>query len=158
MIKDILAGKFTENEAITVKGWIRTRRDSKGGFSFLSISDGSCFSPLQVIADNKLENYSNEVLRLTAGCSVIAKGKLVRSQGKGQSYEVQANSITVAGWVEDPESYPISPKHHTMEHLRSVAHLRPRSNTFGAVTRLRHHLAQAIHRFFHEQGFYCFYW
>lgn len=154
MIKQILADKFAEGGAITIKGWVRTRRDSKGGFSFLSISDGSCFSPLQVIADNNLDNYSNELLHLTAGCSVIASGKLVRSQGKGQSYEIQASAITVTGWVEDPESYPISPKHHTMEHLRSVAHLRPRSNTFGAVTRVRHHLAQAIHRYFHEQGFY----
>ena len=154
MIKQILAGTVAEGSTVTIKGWIRTRRDSKGGFSFLSISDGTCFSPLQVIADETLSNYADEILHLTTGCSVIATGKLVQSQGKGQSYEIQASKVSLVGSVQDPESYPLSPKHHSMEHLRSVAHLRPRSNTFGAVTRVRHHLAGAIHRYFHEQGFY----
>jgi asparaginyl-tRNA synthetase len=154
MIKHILAGECAENDKVTLKGWLRTRRDSKGGFSFLSLSDGSCFSPIQVIANNSLPNYDSDILRLTTGCSLVATGKLVRSEGKNQSYEIQASAITVVGWVEDPESYPVSPKHHSMEYLRTVAHLRPRTNTFGAVTRLRHHLAQAIHRYFSQQGFY----
>lgn len=154
IIKKILSGKISENDTVTVKGWVRTRRDSKGGFSFLNIHDGSCFSPIQIVADNNLKNYESEIAHLTAGCSVIAEGKLVRSRGKGQSFEIQAHSISVQGWVEDPETYPISPKHHSLEYLRSVTHLRARTNTFGAVTRVRHHTMQAIHRFFHEQQFY----
>ncbi|MBV1869658.1 MAG: asparagine--tRNA ligase, partial [Gammaproteobacteria bacterium] len=102
MIKQILAGTVAEGSTVTIKGWIRTRRDSKGGFSFLSISDGTCFSPLQVIADETLSNYADEILHLTTGCSVIATGKLVQSQGKGQSYEIQASKLALVGSVQDP--------------------------------------------------------
>ncbi|HEX4975682.1 MAG TPA: asparagine--tRNA ligase [Pseudomonadales bacterium] len=154
MIKQLLAGEQPENIPIQIKGWVRTRRDSKGGFSFIALSDGSCFAPIQIVANNTLANYDSEILHLTAGCSINVSGSVVRSQGKGQGFEIQAERIEVIGWVENPESYPISPKHHSMEYLRTVAHLRPRTNTFGAVTRLRHHLSQAIHRFFSEQGFY----
>jgi asparaginyl-tRNA synthetase len=153
-IADILAGRPPAGSRVTVQGWIRTRRDSKAGLSFLHVHDGSCFDPLQVVAPAALPNYQDEVLRLTAGCAVTAIGTLAPSQGKGQSVELLAESVAVAGWVDDPESYPITPKHHSFEYLREVAHLRVRTNTFGAVARVRHCLAMAMHRFFHERGFY----
>jgi len=150
---DILAGKAPTDQPVTVKGWIRTRRDSKAGISFLHVSDGSCFHPVQVVAPNALANYDSEVLHLTAGCAVAATGKIVPSPAKGQPFEMQADAVEVIGWVEDPDTYPIQPKPHTLEYLREVAHLRPRTNVIGAVTRVRHSIAQAIHRFFHERGF-----
>lgn len=153
-VRDVLAGKVPVGSTVTVRGWVRTRRDSKAGLSFVNVSDGSCQDPLQVVAPNSLGNYEGEVLRLTAGCSVIATGELVASQGKGQSYELKADRVEVVGWVEDPESYPVSPKAHSMEYLREIAHLRPRTNTFGAISRVRHTMAQAIHRYFHERGFF----
>lgn len=153
-VKQALQGGAPVGTAVTVKGWVRTRRDSKAGLSFVQVNDGSCQANLQLVVPNTLPNYTVEVLHLSAGCSVIAHGTLVASQGGGQSVEVQAERIEVVGLVDDPETYPIQPKPHTMEFLRSVAHLRPRTNVFGAVTRIRHHLAQAIHRFFHDQGFY----
>jgi asparaginyl-tRNA synthetase len=153
-IAAVLKGKAPVGSGVTVQGWVRTRRDSKAGLSFIHVHDGSCFDALQVIAPAGLSNYHDEILRLTAGCAVIASGELVASQGKGQTLELQAKTIKVAGWVEDPETYPASSKPHTFEYLRSVAHLRPRTNSLGAVTRVRHCLAQAIHRFLHEQGFW----
>jgi asparaginyl-tRNA synthetase len=153
-IAQALAGKPAEGERVTVKGWVRTRRDSKGGFSFLAINDGSCFDSIQAVAPNTLANYASDVTKITTGCSVIVSGKLVKSQGKGQAYEIQADEVIVVGWVENPDTYPIQPKPHTMEFLREVAHLRSRTNTFGAITRVRHTLSMAIHRFFHENGFY----
>ena len=150
---DILAGRAPENSPVTVKGWVRTRRDSKAGISFVHVSDGSCFHPVQVVAPNTLSNYTDEVLRLTAGCSIEATGVIVPSPAKGQPFEMQASAVKVLGWVEDPDSYPIQPKPHTLEFLREVAHLRPRTNVIGAVTRVRHTIAQAIHRFFHDHGF-----
>src|SRR5215831_712463 len=153
-IVDALSGKVKEGDSVIIKGWVRTRRDSKGGFSFLAINDGSCFDSIQVVAPAALPNYASEILKLTTGCSVIVTGTLVKSQGKGQAFEIQASDVKVLGWVEDPDTYPVSPKQHTFEYLREVAHLRPRTNTFGAVTRVRHTLAMATHRFFHEQGFF----
>jgi asparaginyl-tRNA synthetase len=152
-IRQILAGESPKGESVTVKGWIRTRRDSKAGFSFLNISDGSGFHPLQVVAPSSLPNYADEVTRLTAGCAVEATGEIVPSSGKGQKFEMQAQAVRVIGWVDDPDHYPIQPKAHTMEFLREVAHLRPRTNVIAAVSRVRHTLAQAIHRFFHERDF-----
>ena len=152
-IRQILAGRSPKNGPVTVKGWIRTRRDSKAGFSFLNVSDGSGFHPLQVVAPASLPNYAEEVTRLTAGCAVEAIGEIVPSSGKGQQFEMQAHEIKVVGWVDDPDHYPIQPKAHTMEFLREVAHLRPRTNVIAAVARVRHTLAQAIHRFFHERSF-----
>ena len=149
----ILAGRAPQDTPVTVKGWVRTRRDSKAGISFVHLSDGSCFHPVQVVAPNTLANYTDEVLRLTAGCAVEATGVVVPSPAKGQPFEVQAHAIRVVGWVDDPDSYPIQPKPHTLEFLREVAHLRPRTNVIGAVTRVRHTLAQAVHRFFHDNGF-----
>jgi asparaginyl-tRNA synthetase len=153
-IADALSGKAGVDQTVTVKGWVRTRRDSKAGFSFLAINDGSCFDSIQVVAPGTLPNYQSEVMHLTTGCSVIATGKLVKSQGKGQAFEIQAEQIEVVGWVENPDTYPVSPKQHTFEYLREVAHLRPRTNTFGAITRVRNSLAQAVNRFFHERGFF----
>ncbi|WJI14067.1 asparagine--tRNA ligase [Pseudoxanthomonas winnipegensis] len=152
-VEHALAGKLPAGGEVTVRGWVRTRRDSKAGLSFVNVSDGSCFAPIQVVAPNTLPNYESEVKHLTAGCAVIATGTLVASQGQGQRFEIQAESLEVVGWVEDPETYPIQPKAHSLEFLREVAHLRPRTNLFGAVTRIRNCLAQAVHRFFHENGF-----
>ncbi len=150
---DILSGKANAEAAITIKGWVKTRRDSKAGISFVSVSDGSCFHPVQVVVPNTLANYHDEVIKLTAGCSLEATGLIVPSPAKGQPFEMQATDIKVIGWVDDPDTYPITPKAHTMEFLREVAHLRPRTNVIGAATRVRHTVAQAIHRFFHEQGY-----
>ncbi len=152
-VKDALAGKASEGSTITVKGWVRTRRDSKAGISFVQINDGSCMGNLQIVAPATLANYASEIQHLTSGCSVEADGVIVRSQGQGQAFEIQASDVRVIGMVEDPESYPIQPKAHSYEFLREVAHLRPRTNTFGAVTRVRHAIAQAIHRFLDSQGF-----
>ena len=150
----VLAGSEPVGSRITVEGWIRTRRDSKAGLSFLAVHDGSCFEPLQVVAPAELPNYQSDVLRITTGCAVRVTGELVASQGKGQAIELRGETIEVVGWVDDPDHYPMQPKQHTMEYLREVAHLRPRTNIIGAVTRVRHTLAQAVHRFFHERGFY----
>jgi len=153
-VHEILAGEARDNAPVTVKGWVRTRRDSRAGISFVHLSDGSSFHPLQVVAPNTLPNYEGEVLKLSAGCAVEATGKIVPSPAKGQPFEMQASAVKVIGWVDDPDTYPIQPKPHTMEFLREVAHLRPRTNVIGAATRVRHSLAQAIHRFFDENGFF----
>ena len=150
---DVLTGRASKDGPVTLKGWVRTRRDSKAGISFVHVSDGSSFYPVQVVAPNTLANYADEVMRLTTGCSVEATGMIVPSPAKGQPFEMQASGIKVVGWVEDPDSYAIQPKPHTLEFLREVAHLRPRTNVIGAVTRVRHTIAQAIHRFFHDHGF-----
>ena len=150
---DILSGRAAQDAPVTLKGWVRTRRDSKAGISFIHVSDGSCFHPVQVVAPATLANYASEVMHLTAGCALEATGSIVPSPAKGQPFEMQASEIKVLGWVEDPDTYPIQPKPHTMEYLREVAHLRPRTNVIGATTRVRHSVAQAIHRFFHEHGF-----
>ncbi|MFZ4077035.1 MAG: asparagine--tRNA ligase [Legionellaceae bacterium] len=152
-VKSCLSGQFSPGTTVTVNGWVKTRRDSKAGLSFIALHDGLCFSPIQIVAPNTLKNYESEILKLTAGCSLTVTGTLVESQGKGQSFEIQATDLDVLGWVENPESYPIQAKRHTLEYLRGVAHLRPRTNTLGAVARVRSCLSQAIHRFFHEQDF-----
>ncbi len=141
---------------VTVKGWVRTRRDSKagGGLSFLTVSDGSCFDAVQAVAHPTLPNYESEIRHVTTGCAVVVTGELVESQGKGQSVEIQASAVEVIGWIDDPDTYPVAAKRHSFEYLREVAHLRPRTNTFGAVTRVRHSLSMALHRFFSERGFY----
>ncbi|HET9046106.1 MAG TPA: asparagine--tRNA ligase [Casimicrobiaceae bacterium] len=149
----ILAGRAPADAPVTVKGWVRTRRDSKAGISFVNVSDGSGFQPVQVVAPNTLPNYADEIQRLTAGCAVEATGTIVPSPAKGQPFEMQATEVKVVGWVDDPDTYPIQPKPHTLEYLREVAHLRARTNVIGAVTRVRHTIAQAIHRFFSDNGF-----
>src|SRR5665213_3266703 len=152
-VRAVLAGQAPADTPVTVKGWVRTRRDSKAGISFVHLSDGSAFHPVQVVAPNTLPNYTDEVMKLTAGCAVEATGTIVPSPAKGQPFEMQASAIKVIGWVDDPDTYPIQPKPHTMEYLREVAHLRPRTNVIGAATRVRHTLAQAVHRFFDQNGF-----
>ena len=139
---------------LTVKGWVRNRRDSKadGGLSFIIVHDGTCHDPIQVVARRDLANYESEIVRLSTGCAVEVDGMLVASQGSGQAVEVAAMAVRVAGWVDDPDTYPISPKRHSYEYLREVAHLRVRTNTFGAVARVRHALAMAIHRFSREHA------
>ena len=152
-ISDLLAGKVDADSEVIVKGWIRTRKDSKAGFSFINLHDGSCFNPIQIIAPAELNNYQSEILKATTGASLSVRGQLSASQGKGQAFEIQATEVEVLGLVDDPSSYPIQPKPHSMEFLRSVAHLRPRTNAIGAVTRVRNCLAQAIHRFLYEKQF-----
>ena len=153
-VRAILSGEAPKDTPVTVKGWVRTRRDSKAGISFVHLSDGSSFHPVQAVVPNTLANYTDEVLKLSAGCAVEATGTIVPSPAKGQPFEMQASSIKVIGWVDDPDTYPIQPKPHTLEFLREVAHLRPRTNVIGAATRVRHTLAQAIHRFFDQHGFF----
>ncbi len=153
-IAEVLAGSVAVGSKVTIEGWIRTRRDSKAGLSFLAVHDGSCFDPLQVVAPQELANYQTEVLKITTCCAVRCIGELVASQGKGQSVELRADTVEVVGWVDDPDTYPMQPKRHTPEFLREVAHLRARTNIVGATTRVRHTLAQAVHRFFHEHGFF----
>ncbi|MFY2765040.1 asparagine--tRNA ligase [Arenimonas sp. MALMAid1274] len=152
-VQQALSGAVAPGSEVTVRGWVRTVRES-AKLCFVNVSDGSCFDPIQVVATDALGNFDGEVKKLSAGCAVLATGTLAASQGKGQKFEIQATAVEVVGWVEDPLTYPMQPKQHTMEYLREFAHLRPRTNLFGAVTRIRHCLAQAVHRFFHEQGFY----
>ena len=153
-IHQALSGTLAPDTQVTVRGWVRTRRDSKAGLSFVTLSDGSCLQPIQLVAPAHLENYESTVKKLTTGCALTATGTLVPSLGRGQSFEIQVKQLQVHGWVDDPETYPIQPKTHSLEYLRDVAHLRPRTNLFGAITRIRHCLAQAVHRFFHDNGFF----
>jgi asparaginyl-tRNA synthetase len=140
-------------KTVVLQGWVRTRRDSKGGFSFLELNDGSCQGNVQVIADGKLPNYESEIKKLPTGASVRITGEVKKSPAKGQATEVQATTIEMVG-TADPETYPLQKKGHSFEFLRTIAHLRPRTNTFGAVTRLRSRISQSIHSFFHERGFF----
>ncbi|GLS84684.1 asparagine--tRNA ligase [Paraferrimonas haliotis] len=149
----ILKGEHAVGSSVTVQGWIRTRRDSKAGISFLAVYDGSCFDAIQGVAANDLPNYQEDILKLTAGCSVEMTGDVVESPGKGQAFELQVTAVKVVGWVDDPDTYPMAAKRHSIEHLRDVAHLRPRTNIIGSVMRVRNCLSQALHRFFHEQGY-----
>ena len=153
-VKNLLGDEALIGSHVTVQGWLRSKRDSKAGISFLAVNDGSHFDSLQCVAPKELENYEDEVLKLSTGCAVIVSGELVPSQGGGQSVEIQASHVELIGGIDDPESYPIAKKRHTFEYLRTQAHLRTRTNTFGAVTRVRHTLANAIHDFFHSEDFY----
>jgi len=137
---------------VVVHGWVRSRRDSKG-LSFLDVNDGSSLAGIQVVAEASLPNYESDVKRLVTGCSVRVEGELRESPGKGQAVEVLARKLQVIGWVENPDTYPLQKKRHSFEYLREVAHLRPRSNTFGAIARVRNCLAFATHEFFHSRGF-----
>ncbi|MBN2060266.1 MAG: asparagine--tRNA ligase [Deltaproteobacteria bacterium] len=139
-------------DRVTVAGWVRTRRDSKGGFSFIEVNDGSCLSNLQVIGDDRLPNYSDVIIKMQTGCSVRISGIIMESQGKGQKIELRAEEVHILGWV-DQDAYPLQKKRHSFEFLRTIAHLRPRTNTFGAMVRIRNSLSRAIHDFFQENGF-----
>jgi asparaginyl-tRNA synthetase len=138
----------------TVGGWVKTRRDSKAGLSFIQLNDGSGMQNLQVVAPASLSNYNDVVLALTSGCAIIATGEIVESQGKDQAVEMQASSIQLVGDVQDPLSYPIQPKRHTLEFLREVLHLRPRTNTIAAATRIRSTVSNIIHNYMHDNGFF----
>jgi len=152
-VSQCLAGVIAEGDEVEVRGWVRTRRDSKAGLSFVQLSDGSCQGTLQIVAPKALSNYADGVLHLTAGASVIVRGTLVASRGKGQAFEVKAAEVEICGLVDEPDTYPIQPKQHSLEFLREVAHLRPRTNTFGAIARVRHTAAFAVHEFFTKEGF-----
>ena len=149
-VKSVLQG--TADAEVEVRGWVKSRRTSRGGFSFIAINDGSCFADLQVVADHALANY-DEIVEIGAGCAVVVAGTVAESPGKGQDREVQASEVRIVGGVEDPETYPIAKKRHTFEYLRTVAHLRPRTNTFGAIARVRNTIAQAVHSYFDANGF-----
>lgn len=153
-IQEIHAGAFAAGEQVEIRGWVRTRRDSKAGLSFVAVHDGSGFHPVQVVAPAGLPNYQTDVLALTSGASVIVRGTIKASEGKGQAWEIAADEVVVVGLVDDPETYPMQPKPHSVEFLREKAHLRVRTNLMGAVMRVRHTLSQAVHRFFDERGFY----
>ena len=152
VIKDAL--KLSDfGKSVNIKGWVRTRRGNKS-VSFIALNDGSTINNIQIVADN--EKFGEEYLKpITTGACISVTGILTESLGKGQSVEIQAEEIEILG-VADPETYPLQKKGHTLEFLREIAHLRPRTNTFGAVFRIRHHMAMAIHRFFHERGFFYF--
>ncbi|TVS17739.1 MAG: asparagine--tRNA ligase [Gammaproteobacteria bacterium] len=152
-VADALGGRVALESKVRIQGWVRTRRTSKGGFSFIAVNDGSCFDAIQVVADQSLPNYNEQIIHITPGCAVAIEGRLVASEGKGQDFEVQAATVELVGDVDDPEHYPIAKKRHTFEYLRTVAHLRPRTNTFGAIARVRNCLSQAIHSYFHSHGF-----
>jgi asparaginyl-tRNA synthetase len=153
-IKSVLTHHVPVGETVVVSGWVRSRRTSKGGFSFIHVSDGSCFDALQAVAQDSLPNYAAEILELGTGCAVEIEGKVVASEGRDQDREIAADHVRVLGWVDDPESYPIAKKRHTFEYLRTVAHLRPRTNTFGAIARVRNAISQSVHRYFDQEGFF----
>ena len=149
-IKDVLVTEPLE-QALEIRGWLRTRRDARN-FSFLEINDGSCLANLQVIASPDLENYMETVLKLHTGCSLRVLGILRESPAKGQAVELHAEKIEIYG-LADPESYPLQKKRHSFEFLRNIAHLRPRTNSLGAIARIRSSLTYAVHQYFREQGF-----
>lgn len=151
-VKELLQGALVETEVLA-KGWVRTKRGNKT-VAFIALNDGSTIHNIQVVADVAL--FSSELLsKITTGASLAIEGKLVASQGKGQSVEILASKITLLGEA-DPETYPLQKKGHSLEFLREIAHLRPRTNTFGAIFRIRHHMAMAIHTFFHQKGYFYF--
>jgi asparaginyl-tRNA synthetase len=159
-VKDAL--KAAPGTTVTIKGWVRTRRDSKadGGLSFLALHDGTCFDTIQIVAKGNLPNYANEIAKLTTHCAVEATGVIVQNPKGGNEISADASNgpdkaeVKVVGWVDDPDHYPIQPKPHSFEFLRELAHLRVRTNTFGAVARVRHSLSMAIHRFYDQRGFF----
>ncbi|MYD45709.1 MAG: asparagine--tRNA ligase [Gammaproteobacteria bacterium] len=151
-VKEALVEDYGRANRIEVKGWVRSIRSSKAGLSFISLNDGSCFDSIQIVAEEKLANYA-DVLALSTGSAITARGLLVASLGKGQDREIKATEIAIVGLVQDPENYPIAKKRHSFEYLRTVAHLRPRTNTFGAIARLRQALAHAIHSYFEKHDF-----
>ena len=152
-IKAVLSQGFALDSQVGVAGWVRTCRVSKGGFAFIHLSDGSAPATLQVVAEASLPNYDSQVARLSAGCAVRVEGVLAASQGRGQDRELKASAIEVLGWVDQPETYPIAKKRHSFEYLRGAAHLRPRTNTFAAVARVRDGIAQAVQAYFRRHGF-----
>ncbi|HQN20107.1 MAG TPA: OB-fold nucleic acid binding domain-containing protein, partial [Syntrophobacteraceae bacterium] len=149
---------FARSEAFVgqtarVQGWVRTRRDSKAGISFIELNDGSCLRSVQIIAEHNRQEYQAVLAHITTGSCILVEGTVTPSPGKGQPIEVLANRIDLYG-PSDPLTYPLQKKRHSLEFLRQIAHLRPRSNTIGAVTRIRNRLSYAVHQFFQDRGFY----
>ncbi|XBC42112.1 MAG: asparagine--tRNA ligase [Buchnera aphidicola (Meitanaphis elongallis)] len=153
-VSDIIFNKIHTNECISIKGWVRNKRSSKSGVSFIDLYDGSCFYTIQIVVHCSLSNYYQEIVKLTVGCSIVINGILTKSLRKNQLYEVNAKSIQIIGWVKCPESYPMSSKKHTIEHLRQYSHLRPRTNFIGAISRIRNCAFHALHQFLYNQGYY----
>ncbi|MFT5993679.1 MAG: asparaginyl-tRNA synthetase [Bradymonadia bacterium] len=153
-IKSLLQPGVPLDSEVRVQGWVRTKRGASAELAFVAVHDGSCFAPMQVVCrEEVLDNFANDIATLTSGCSVDVTGVLIESKGKGQTVEIDARSVTVVGGVEDPETYPMQPKRHSLEFLRENAHLRVRTNMLGAVARVRNCLSQAVHRYFHENGY-----
>lgn len=153
-IKELLKSKIEPGNNVDISGWVRSRRDSKAGISFIALTDGSCFGTIQIVAESTLANYATDILSLTKDCAIHVTGVIVASLGKGQTIEILAKNITVIGLVENPDTYPVSPKRHTVEYLREVAHLRVRTNLISAATRVRNTVSMAIHQYLQENGFY----
>lgn len=137
---------------INIKGWVRTRRGNKN-VSFIALNDGSTINNIQIVVD--MSTFNEALKPITTGACINVNGLLVESVGQGQNVEIQATEIQIYG-TADPEKYPLQKKGHTLEYLREIAHLRPRTNTFGAIFRIRHNMAIAVHTFFHERGFFYF--
>ena len=152
-VVDIIKENVNAGSDVLLQGWVRTRRTSKAGISFIELNDGSSLAGVQIVVPEDAPNYESEIVKLSAGCAIEVRGRVVASEGQGQALEVQSVDVKVHGWVDDPETYPIAKKRHTFEHLRTVAHLRPRTNAIGAVTRLRNTVANAIHNYFYSHGF-----
>ena len=152
-MKRIKISKLVKSDApkeeVLIKGWVRTRRDAKD-FSFIEVNDGSCLKNIQIVAGSTLSNYQ-EVARLSTGSAVVVYGKLVESMGSGQQWEIIADRVEIVNLA--PESYPLQKKRHTDEFLRTIAHLRPRTNKYGAAFRIRSELSYAIHKFFRDKDF-----
>ncbi|XBC40578.1 MAG: asparagine--tRNA ligase [Buchnera aphidicola (Nurudea yanoniella)] len=153
-IFDICKNKVKVNKYVCIKGWVKNKRNSKSGITFIDIYDGSCLHTLQVLVYCSLSNYYEEVEKLTTGCSIVVYGTLIRSFKNEQLYELQTKKLKVIGWVKNPSKYPISSKKHTFEYLRKYSHLRPRTNFIGAISRIRNCLFQALHQFFYQKGYY----
>ncbi|MGH9125823.1 MAG: asparagine--tRNA ligase [Acidimicrobiales bacterium] len=151
-IARVLTDPSLVGTSVTVAGWVRNKRESRAGIIFIDLSDGSCFGVLQVVAEQGLANF-DDLHRITTGCSIVASGDVIVSPAKKQAVELHATQVEVVGWVDDPDSYPLAPKHHSFEFLREVAHLRVRTNTFGAVARVRNSLAMNLHRVLQDDGF-----
>ena len=152
-VKELLGGVAKIGDCVVAKGSVRSRRDSKAGVSFIALNDGSCFDSVQVVAAEQLGNYANEILKLTKDCAIIVHGELVASMGGGQAVEISAKNVEVTGFVENPDTYPVSPKRHTVEYLREHAHLRVRTNLIAATMRVRNTISMAIHLYMQENGF-----
>ncbi|MBX9597843.1 MAG: asparagine--tRNA ligase [Burkholderiales bacterium] len=153
-VKQLMSEEVKVGSEVCVRGWVRSRRDSKAGLSFVTLSDGSCFEAVQLVIESKLANYESDILNLTKDCAIIAHGTLVASQGGGQKFEIQASKVEVTGFVESPDTYPVSPKRHTVEYLREHAHLRIRTNLISSVMRIRNTVSMAIHDYLQSNGFY----
>ncbi len=153
-VKQLMSEEVKVGSEVCIRGWVRSRRDSKAGLSFVTLSDGSCFEAVQLVIESKLANYESDILNLTKDCAIIAHGTLVASQGGGQKFEIQASKVEVTGFVESPDTYPVSPKRHTVEYLREHAHLRIRTNLISSVMRIRNTVSMAIHDYLQSNGFY----